>query len=293
MAARESAQSRSQAPHRHHDQEVDEEIAHGEGGQHAADEIRGERSAQTGEPAAEREGQAEDAVDVDAERLRHAPVVHGRPHLGTETRALQAQHQRGGDEGADQDQEEAIGADLDTEQGGLPAEIIRHLHQTKLRSPDIGGTRHRHQRQADGEQHLAQLRRAVETPVEGRLEARADRADAEEGDRQRYQERPTQRIGDRDGKIAAQHGEGAMRQIDEIHHAHGDRKPDRHDEQKDAVGQAVEHEKKKLLRHMSRTWPRFRSLVTCGPDPSRRESSRTRHSRAGRPDAPACGYRRC
>ncbi len=59
-----------------------------------ADDLDRERAAETGEPAAEREGDREDALDVDAEAARHALVVDGGAHLGAEARVFERQHQQ-------------------------------------------------------------------------------------------------------------------------------------------------------------------------------------------------------
>ncbi len=44
----------------------------------------GERAAEAGKPAAERKGDREQAVDVDAEPARHALIVHRGAHLRAE-----------------------------------------------------------------------------------------------------------------------------------------------------------------------------------------------------------------
>ena len=49
-------------------------------------------------------------------------------------------------------------------------------------------------------------------------------------------------VDQRDGDVAAEHGEGAMREIDEIHQPERHRQPDRQHEQQHAVGNAVEQD---------------------------------------------------
>ena len=73
-AAANEAADRAEAADRHDDKHVDE-IRKGEG-RIGADDLDGERAAQPGKPAAEREGEHEGAVDVDAQAARHALVVH-------------------------------------------------------------------------------------------------------------------------------------------------------------------------------------------------------------------------
>ena len=48
----------------------------------------GERAAEAGKTAAERKGDREQAVDVDAEAARHALIVHRRAHLRAESRRI-------------------------------------------------------------------------------------------------------------------------------------------------------------------------------------------------------------
>ena len=56
-----------------------------------ADDLDGERAAEAGEPAAEREGDGEDAIDVDAEAARHALVVDRGAHLRAEAGVFERQ----------------------------------------------------------------------------------------------------------------------------------------------------------------------------------------------------------
>ena len=46
----------------------------------------------------------------------------------------------------------------------------------------------------------------------------------------------------RHGDVAADHGEAAVRQVDEIHHPERHRQPDRQQEQQHPVGEAVEQD---------------------------------------------------
>ena len=71
----------------------------------------------------------------------------------------------------------------------------------------------------------------------------------EKGESQRQQEGDAERLRQRRHGIAAGHGKGAVREIDEAHQPHGDRQADRDDEQQRAVGQAVEDEADQDLAH--------------------------------------------
>ena len=58
------------------------------------DDLDGQRAAEAGEAAAEREGDGEGAVDIDAEAARHALVVDRGAHLGAEAGVFEREHQR-------------------------------------------------------------------------------------------------------------------------------------------------------------------------------------------------------
>ena len=72
-----------------------------------------ERAAQAGQPRADREGQREDAVDVQAEPRRDARVVHRGAQPAAEAGARQHPLQQDGERGADRDDEQAVLADAD------------------------------------------------------------------------------------------------------------------------------------------------------------------------------------
>jgi hypothetical protein len=80
----------------------------------------------------------------------------------------------------------------------------------------------------------------VDPHIERALEEAADHGGAQEGEQQTKPERQTHPVDQNDGDIAAGHGEGPVRQIDEIHQAERDGEPTRQDEQQHAVGNAVE-----------------------------------------------------
>ena len=87
----ERAADRAQAADRDHDQHV-HQVGEGEG-RVEADHLDGERAAQPGEAAAEREGEHEGAVDVDAQAARHALVVDRRAHPRAEAGVLERDDQ--------------------------------------------------------------------------------------------------------------------------------------------------------------------------------------------------------
>ena len=85
--------------------------------------------------------------------------------------------------------------------------------------------RHRGDRdedEADGEQHLVELGRPIEPGIEQSLEHDADGGDDDEPERERGHEAEPPAPHAQHDDVAAQHGEGAMGEIDEAHQAHGD-----------------------------------------------------------------------
>ena len=82
----------------------------------------------------------------------------------------------------------------------------------------------------------------VEVTIQRALQYRADRRTCDEGQRQRGEERPGVLIDQHGADIAAGHGEGAVREVDEVHQPQRDRKPARQYEQQHAVGYAIEQD---------------------------------------------------
>ena len=88
----ERAADRAEPADRDHDQHVDQ-VGEREG-RIEADDLDRERAAEAGEPAAEREGEREGAVDIDAEAARHALVVDRGAHLRAEAGVFERDDQQ-------------------------------------------------------------------------------------------------------------------------------------------------------------------------------------------------------
>ena len=88
----ERAADRAKAADRDDDQHIDE-IGQRER-RIEADDVDGERAAEPGKPAAEREGDGEGGVDIDAEPARHALVVDRGADLRAEAGEFERRHQR-------------------------------------------------------------------------------------------------------------------------------------------------------------------------------------------------------
>ncbi len=133
-----------------------------------------------------------------------------------------------------------------------PAQVVRQVHRLLDGAVDIGDHGDRDEHEPDGEQALVEIARPVK-PVEHRaLEHDADRGRCDEGDGQGGQERPSHAVHQRDRDIAADHAEGAVREIDEVHHPERHRQPDRQQEQQHAVGKAVEQDAECRCNHCGR-----------------------------------------
>ena len=137
------------------------------------DDLDGQRAAEPGEPGAEREGDGEGAVDIDAEAARHALVVDRGAHLGAEAGVFQRADQHDCYDHADADQEQPVGRDIEPEHVERAAHIGRHIDRLLGGAEEIGGDRHRHEGDADGQQHLVEIAGAVEPAVEHALESDA------------------------------------------------------------------------------------------------------------------------
>ena len=102
------------------------------------------------------------------------------------------------------------------------------------------GDRHGHQHEADGEQDLVERACAIEPAIEGALEDDAENRGDEKRDRQGDEERRAEARHHQRRDIAADHGEGAVGEVDEIHQPQRHRKPARQHEQQHPIGDAVE-----------------------------------------------------
>ena len=144
--------------------------------------------------------------------------------------------------------EQAVAADADAEHDVLPLQPARQLHEDLARSHDVVDRGDRHEHEADGEQHLVEMRLAIDMHIQRALEDQSDQRAEQEGERQGREKRHAQPVDQDDGAIAAGHGEGAMRQIDEIHQPERHREPACQHEQQHAVGDTVEQNGQHRLR---------------------------------------------
>src|SRR5262245_5946981 len=230
----------AETAHRHHDQEVDEVLQGVLGIE--PEELGAEPAAQRRHAAAEREGEREQAPDVDPERLGHAPVVDRGPDLRADQRALEPEPEAAGDGGADDDQHDAVGAVLDEAQVDLALQHRGQPERLVLGPDQERDRRDHHEDETDGEEHLVELGRPVEPRIEEALQHRARAGGDGEPDDQGGYEADAPVLHHPRDHVSAEHGEAAVREVDEAHQAHRDRQADRDDEQHHAGGHAAQED---------------------------------------------------
>ena len=205
-----------------------------------ADDLDGKRPTEAGKTAAEREGDGEDAIDIDAEAARHALVVDRRAHLRAEAGVFERRDQEERDQQRNADQEQPVYADALAHDRDRAAQIRGHVQGLLNGSVDIGGDGDRDENDPDRQQALVEISGTVEATIKQALERHACHRRGYKCHRQADQKRPTEVVRHRHGDVAAQHGEAAVRQVDEVHHAERDRQADRQEEQQHPIGKAVE-----------------------------------------------------
>src|SRR3981189_2395155 len=115
--------------HQQEEHQIEHRKARGE-----AEELDREPAAERREPAADRKGEREQPVDVDADRLRHAPVVDRGADLGAELGALKAVPQHGDQGGPDRDDEDPVGREGAEAAVDLAREIARQRDALRARA---------------------------------------------------------------------------------------------------------------------------------------------------------------
>ena len=152
---------------------------------------------------------------------------------------------------ADGDEKEPVGGEALRADLHRTLEVVRHAHRLLLGGVEPGEGRDRDEDDADGQQALVEVARPVQLSIERSLQHDGNRRAGEESDRQRGEERPAELVGQADGGVAADHGEAAVRQVDEIHHPQRHRQPHRQQEQQHPVGEPVEEHARGGREHQS------------------------------------------
>ena len=166
-----------------------------------------------------------------------------------------------------------------------PLQCFRQRYRLQGRAEQIIGDADDAEGDADGHQHLGQLRGTVDTAVEQPLQRQGD------DHRRRHRQQHGGAIGEAEiarrigGDVAADHREGAVRQVDHLHQPHGHRQADRDDEQHHAIGQGVRADAQQGLHRAAR--PR----ASCRPISPRRGRDRAASRRSGFPCCRGCRRR--
>jgi hypothetical protein len=136
---------------------------------------------------------------------------------------------------------------------GASAQPLGQLHVLLRRAHEVVDGGHGHEGEADGKQHLVEVRLAVHGPVERAFQQGPGQSDDDEGERQAGQERQAELLHREHREVSAGHGEGTVREVDEVHQPERHGESDCQHEEQHAVGDAVE----KNGQHVSF----FRSLL--------------------------------
>src|SRR6185437_182776 len=121
---------------------------------------------QRGKPAADGEGESEQQVDIDADRLRHAPVVDRGADLCANPGSLEAVPERGNERGADRNQKYAVGRKAAAANVDLTGEVTGNADRLRLGAVKIRVGRNRHEGEPDGREHLIEFAGAVDPGIE-------------------------------------------------------------------------------------------------------------------------------
>ncbi len=144
------------------------------------------------------------------------------------------------EQAADHDDHQPVAPDPDTEDIELALQHGRDVDELLRGAHDVIDPGHRHEDEADGEQHLIEMALGIDMDIERALEHGPERGPEQESERQAEQERHAQAVHQHDRDVAARHREGAVGEVDEIHQAERDRQPAGEHEEQHPVGNAVE-----------------------------------------------------
>ena len=141
------------------------------------------------------------------------------------------------------DDEQAVDANPDAMHFDAPAEPGGQINLLRFVAEQVIRDRHRHQHKSDGEQHLIERACAIEPPIERALERDAEDCRNEEGRRQGREERNAGAVHHQRRHVAADHREGAVGEVDEIHQPERHRQSCCKHKQQHAVRHAVEQDR--------------------------------------------------
>src|SRR5262249_13280792 len=150
----------------------------------------GKRAAQPRKPAAESEGEGEDAVHIDADPARHSLIVDGRTDLRAEPGALDRRNQDKGDRERHADQEQTVKPEPLSCDGNAAAQVGRKRDRLLNGAVNIGSDGNRDEYDPDRKKALIKIARPIKAAEKDALDEHAGSRRRCEGERQGRKERP-------------------------------------------------------------------------------------------------------
>ena len=169
-----------------HQGQDQDRVAHA--GLHRQDRPR-HQAGEAGQPGAEREDQAVQRLDVDAERRHHRRVGGAGADQHADAGPVDQPVEADRDREADDDDREAVGGVGVAEQVDGAGEPLRRGHVDRRRAPDHPDQLVEEQDQAEGRQHLVEVVTAVEPLQRHLLDDEAEQRGGRHRDQRAEQER--------------------------------------------------------------------------------------------------------
>src|SRR5690606_34769663 len=136
--------------------------------------------------------------------------------------------------------EEAVTPDAHTQNFGTPRKLPRELDQLLLTAHDVVGCCHGHEDEPHRKQNLIEVARLIEAAIKRPLENTSESCANEKGSWEAPVEGDAVTVHHHHGHVTAGHCKCAMGQIDEVHQSQRDRQSASENEEKHAIGDAVE-----------------------------------------------------
>jgi hypothetical protein len=198
------------------------------------------QAGEAGERGAEPEHQRVEQLDIDAERADHFAVRCTSADQHAEPGAHDREIQQRSDRQRYRDNDQAIDRIIDA---GNHLNGVEHLARQRQRhsrrTPDQAHQVVEENQDAERAEHVVEMVAAVEWPDRDDFQHDA-RNECRGKSEYRADHEAVGRLGERRGKIGAEHVERAVRQVDEVHDAEDQRQARREQEQQHAKLHAVE-----------------------------------------------------
>src|SRR5450631_3819668 len=191
------------APDRHHDQKVDHEFER-EAWVETQD-LDTERATEAGQARPKGESERENPIDVDAEPARHPSIVDGGAQAAAEARVGKYELQPNRKQATDHDDEQPVAPDTDAKDIEPALQDARNSHEDLTRTHDVIDRGHRHEYEADGEQHLIEVGFLIDMHIERALQDNAEDRARQKSERNGGNEWDAEVVDKNDGHISAGH----------------------------------------------------------------------------------------